>query len=121
MKQVVILSQNHDFFELIKIALKNSYHVFLIEIQDSYKKNIGLLQPDTIISDLNLNSEKKINLIKSIKSEFSNIPLIMLNPDSNVRKTASYCCADFYLEKPFRWNDLKSILEKASSLQFVNP
>lgn len=120
MKHIVILSQNLDFFELVKIALKNSYHVFLIDIQDSYKKSIGLLQPDTIISDLNLNSEKKINLIKNIKSEFYNIPLIILNPDSNVSKTASYCRADFYLEKPFRWNQLKSILDKASSLQLVN-
>src|SRR5690606_2070972 len=78
--KVLIVEDNNDLREYMKMSLRHYYKIFESENGADAWKHIPAINPDLIISDINMPEMDGISLCGKVKNtfEYSHIPIILL-------------------------------------------
>lgn len=113
-----------DDEETIRFCLKEALETEGYEVytEEDGEKSLSLVKkviPDLVILDLKLPGMSGLDLLREIKSHDSNILVILLTGHGSVDTAVSAMKAGAfdYLEKPFKMEHVKVVVEKALSTQ----
>jgi two-component system response regulator AtoC len=113
-----------DDEETIRFCLKEAlesegYEVYTEEDGEKSLSLVKTVIPDLVILDLKLPGMSGLDLLREIKSHDSNILVILLTGHGSVDTAVSAMKAGAfdYLEKPFKMEHVKVVVEKALSTQ----
>lgn len=115
MKQRVIIADDdpgiQDVFQII--FQRAGYDIIIYPNGDKLMEN-SFEVPDVFILDKQLSGFDGLEVCRFLKSQgrTKNIPVIMLSANPTIGDVAKKAGADDYLEKPFKINDLLSMIQK---------
>ena len=121
LKPVILIVDDEETIRYcLKEALEESgYKVYTEENAENCIKVVKEVNPDLILLDLKMPGMSGIDLLKGLKSLDQNILVILLTGHASVDSAvdAMKAGAFDYLEKPFKIDHIKVIVEKALSTQ----
>lgn len=121
MKPVILVVDDDETIRYcLKEALQDEgYKIYLEGNAENSLKIVKELMPDLIILDLKMPGMNGLDLLKMIKSIDQNIQVILLTGHGSVDSAVSAMKAGAidYLEKPFRIEHIKVVVDKALSTQ----
>ena len=113
-----------DDEETIRFCLKEALEVegYKVQTEDNGENSLRLIQkmiPDLVILDLKMPGMNGLDLLREIKSYDQNILVILLTGHASVDSAVNAMKAGAfdYLEKPFKMELIKVVIEKALSTQ----
>ena len=113
-----------DDEETIRFCLKEALEVegYKVHIEDNGENSLRLIKkmiPDLVILDLKMPGMNGLDLLREIKSYDQNILVILLTGHASVDSAVNAMKAGAfdYLEKPFKMELIKVVIEKALSTQ----
>ncbi len=113
-----------DDEETIRFCLKEALEVegYKVQTEDNGENSLRLIQkmiPDLVILDLKMPGMNGLDLLREIKSYDQNILVILLTGHASVDSAVNAMKAGAfdYLEKPFKMEHIKVVIEKALSTQ----
>ena len=116
-KKILVVDDNPDILELVKILLeRKDYEVETLANGKRTLEIVDSIHPDLIILDIMLGNCDGRDICKDLKShaESKNIPVIMFSGSHSAKESiGTNCFPDDFLEKPF---DIHSLLEKVRRL-----
>ena len=108
-KKILILDDNEDILEMIKIALEDEGHEVecMINTNDIYK-TISHTKPDLLIVDYILPGINGGELCHQVKTnpKTEHIPVIMVSGHQRVLQSLGTYGADVFIAKPFSLEDI---------------
>ena len=108
-KKILILDDNEDILEMIKIALEDEGHEVecMINTNDIYK-TISHTKPDLLIVDYILPGINGGELCHQVKNnpKTEHIPVIMVSGHQRVLQSLGTYGADVFIAKPFSLEDI---------------
>ncbi len=118
MASVLIVDDERSMRDFLKIFLEKAGH--RVAIAENGQKALAILdsqQVDVIVSDIRMPGMTGIELLETVKRDFPDLPVIMItafaSPDDAV--LAMKNGAFDYITKPFNVDEIKSVIESASS------
>ena len=119
MPSVLVVDDERSMRDFLKILLEKEGHK--VAVAESGKKALDILLGnqliDVIISDIRMPGMTGIELLVAVKGHFPDLPMIMItafaSPDDAV--LAMKNGAFDYITKPFNVNEIKSVIESATS------
>ena len=118
MASVLIVDDERSMRDFLKILLEKEGHK--VAIAESGKRALDILdhqQVDVIVSDIRMPGMTGIELLEAVKGESPDLPIIMItafaSPDDAV--LAMKNGAFDYITKPFNVDEIKSVIESATS------
>jgi two-component system, NtrC family, response regulator PilR len=119
MPSVLIVDDERSMRDFLKILLEKEGHK--VTVAESGKKALDIVLGsqlvDVIISDIRMPGMTGIELLEAVKGQFPDLPMIMItafaSPDDAV--LAMKNGAFDYITKPFNVNEIKSVIESATS------
>ncbi|MCM8784748.1 MAG: sigma-54 dependent transcriptional regulator [Candidatus Omnitrophica bacterium] len=114
MNRILIIDDEEGVRESLKFALKDKYKIILSSNGKEGMFFIEKENPDLIILDILLPDIDGISLLKEIKKNYKDIPVIMLTAVSQIKTAveAMKIGAVDYITKPFDIEELILIIEK---------
>ena len=113
-----------DDEETIRFCLQEALEVegYKVHTEDNGENSLRLIQkmiPDLVILDLKMPGMNGLDLLREIKSYDQNILVILLTGHASVDSAVNAMKAGAfdYLEKPFKMEHIKVVIEKALSTQ----
>ncbi len=113
-----------DDEETIRFCLKEALEVegYKVHTEDNGENSLRLIKkmiPDLVILDLKMPGMNGLDLLKEIKSYDQNILVILLTGHASVDSAVNAMKAGAfeYLEKPFKMEHIKVVIERALSTQ----
>jgi len=118
MTSVLIVDDERSMRDFLKILLEKAGHK--VAIAESGKRALDILdnqEVDVIVSDIRMPGMTGIELLKAVKEEYPDLPVIMItafaSPDDAV--LAMKNGAFDYITKPFNVDEIKSVIESATN------
>ena len=114
---VLCIDDDPTFLKNINFVLKKYHQVFCSESFDEAKLILEEKDVDLILLDINLGNENGIDILKSIKTTFPNIEVMMLSGDRNPRQIVE-CMklgACEYVTKDTNTGELMACIDKVLS------
>lgn len=118
MKTILVVDDNPDVINSLKIGLENSMEEYRVLGAENGQKCLELLKetnkPDIILLDIMMPDMSGWEVFDRIKKDpsLNLIPVIFLTARTDrVAKNAGSFLGDDYIEKPFEINDLKRRIE----------
>ncbi|MFH0783357.1 MAG: sigma-54 dependent transcriptional regulator [Pseudomonadota bacterium] len=118
MASVLIVDDERSMRDFLKILLEKAGHK--VAIAENSQKALAILdnqQVDVIVSDIRMPGMTGIELLETVKRDFPDLPVIMItafaSPDDAV--LAMKNGAFDYITKPFNVDEIKSVIESATS------
>ncbi|MCM8808985.1 MAG: sigma-54 dependent transcriptional regulator [Candidatus Omnitrophica bacterium] len=114
MNKILIIDDEQGVRESLKFAFKNKYKTLLASNGKEGMSFIEKENPDLIILDIILPDIDGISLLKEIKKNYKDIPIIMLTAVSQIKTAveAMKMGASDYITKPFDIEELTLVIEK---------
>jgi DNA-binding response OmpR family regulator len=110
-KKILILDDNEDILEMMKVALEDEGHEVecMINTNDIYK-TISHIKPDLLIVDYILPGINGGELCHQVKTnpKTEHIPVIMVSGHQRVLQSLGTYGADVFIAKPFSLEDIVS-------------
>jgi len=114
-KKILIIEDEHRIVETLNYTLVNQegYIVYTAPTGEEGLEQYRRRQPDLIILDLMLPEMSGTDVLRIIRQENENIPIIILTAKtSEIEKVVNYRIgADFYLTKPYSLEELKEVIK----------
>ena len=110
-KKILILDDNEDILEMMKVALEDEGHEVecMVNTDDIYK-TISHTKPDLLIVDYILSGINGGELCHQVKNnpKTEHIPVIMVSGHQRVLQSLGTYGADIFIAKPFSLEDIVS-------------
>jgi two-component system response regulator PilR (NtrC family) len=118
MINILVVDDEQSMRDFLKILLhKEGYGVEMANNADNALKKLQSNSFDLVISDIRMPGLSGLELLGQIKEEFDDLPVIMItafaSPDDAV--TAMKNGAFDYISKPFNVDEIKSVIQAATS------
>jgi CheY-like chemotaxis protein len=117
MKNVMVVDDDKDILEVLKILLSNNgFNVIALSNGEDVYGNLAGPKPDVILLDINLGSMDGRDICKDLKtqSDTKDIPIVMFSANHNMRNQICPPANDF-IEKPFDTDNLVDTLTTLSN------
>jgi len=117
MKKILVVDDDQDLLVVLRSFLeKNGYDV---RVSISCEEGLQIFysfQPDLVLLDINVGNEDGLAMCKKIKtqSDFLHIPVILISANHDALKFYQDFYANSYVEKPFKLNNLRQVVEMHS-------
>ncbi|MCJ8279143.1 MAG: response regulator [Rivularia sp. ALOHA_DT_140] len=114
MNQILIVEDEARLAAFVQKGLRKNGYITYIAEDGQHAIDVALdNQFDLIILDLGLPIKDGFTVLKELRREGKNLPIIVITArnDDQDKTKAIYYGADDYLKKPFRFQDLLSCIE----------
>ncbi|MCF2446999.1 response regulator [Dyadobacter sp. CY345] len=110
MKRILVIDDDRDILELLKIVFRDTGHDVIFSETELGTNDIYLLHPDLILMDVRIKgaSRSGADICKELKTNLKtrNFPVVLCSGEYNLPDIAKACEADRYLAKPYNLNSL---------------
>ena len=117
MKRILIIDDDEDILEIFNLIFQNEGYNVVLSNNGDAAENIFEIGPDLVILDVRIVGSVKNGgeICSDLKEKFKDarLPVILISAEHDVRRIASECGADAYLNKPF---DLAHLLTTVKEL-----
>lgn len=113
MNKILIIDDDHDFLEGVRLVLENAGYSFVATADSrNAQQKIRFYRPNLIILDIFLNQDNGKNIAQELKDarDTKGIPILMVSGNSNVSSISQEARVEAYLQKPFSSNQLMSAI-----------
>ncbi len=117
-KKVLIVDDEVGIRDSLKLLLKGSYEVITAEDGEEAVAKVSAENPDMVLLDLIMPKIDGIEALRTIREQRPNLPIVILTGTNTVRtavQAMKYGAID-YLGKPFDIDELKKIINQATSM-----
>lgn len=112
METIIVQDTDKDVLEVLTLALElENFKVF--PLQDCDVDFIELIEknrPHVVMLDFRIDGRKCIEILRTIKGKYPHLPVIAMSCNNNINTVAYASGFDGYIEKPFDFDLLYSIL-----------
>ncbi|MDQ0965362.1 DNA-binding NtrC family response regulator [Flavobacterium sp. W4I14] len=114
METIIIQDTDEQILEVLMLALElENFKVFPLHGCDAnFIELIEKNRPQVMMLDFQIDGKKSIEILRTIKEKYPNLPVIAMSCNNNINKLAYASGFDGYIEKPFVFDLLYSILRK---------
>ncbi|MCF0055212.1 response regulator transcription factor [Dyadobacter sp. CY356] len=116
MKRILIVEDDEDMIELLKIVFRNSGYDVVFSNISLENKEIQELCPDLALLDVRLKGSPKsgADICRELKenTDTTGIPTILVSAELNIAEIAKQCNANTYLAKPYNMLSLLLTVER---------
>ena len=114
MKKILLIEDDPDITEIIKLSLAGKY---MVKARSDNQDLLTLLEdfrPDLIMIDYYIGQKKATEIMGGIKSleTYKDLPFILFSGHHDIRNLAGAMGASAWLAKPFSLAELYSTIEK---------
>lgn len=114
MKKVLLIDDDQDITELIKILLAEQYEV---ECKTDNVNIAGVLQdfePDLILLDNSIGQSKAADIVPQLQNAdgYNIVPIVLFSAHADIEGIAAEIQADAYLTKPFNLDELYTCIDQ---------
>lgn len=123
-KRVLIVDDDYYFREILQQSVEAfGFEVLIASDVTFAQKTIEALLPDLIITDIRMPGESGLNLLKWVKKNHSEIPVVMMTgfTDAANAIAAHQEGAVGFLPKPFRLEEVEYFLSRLNAKGFSEP
>jgi len=115
MNKILILEDDPDITEIIKLALAGRYLVTAATDNEDLLLLLDDFRPDLILIDYYIGQKKAPEIMELVRSReiYKDLPVILFSGHHDIQRLAGGMGAIAFLAKPFNLVDLYSTLEKA--------
>lgn len=120
-KKILIVDDEAGIRDSLKLLLKSSYDVITAEDGEEALQKVNSENPDMVLLDLILPKIDGIDALRTMKDSRPGLPVVILTGTNTVRtavQAMKYGAID-YLGKPFDIDELKNIINQATSMNSV--
>ena len=112
-KRLLIIDDDPDILEILSLIFKSEGYEVILSEDGEETENIESILPDLILLDIRLRNPDKsgasiCTMLKS-KPGTSQVPIILVSAEKDIRTIAKGCGANAFISKPF---DLQQISGK---------
>jgi len=111
---IIVRDTDKHVLEVLTMALElENFNVF--GLQDCHANFIELIEkhrPHVVMLDFRIAGQKCMDILKTIKASYPNLPVIAMSCNNNINTVAYASGFDGYIEKPFDFDLLYRILRK---------
>ena len=104
-KRVLVIDDDRDIVELLKIVFRDSGHEVLFSQIALDLQEINVIHPDLVLLDVRIKgfSRTGADICKELKThpETKELPVILCSGEYNLAEIARQCKANMYLPKPY--------------------
>jgi DNA-binding response OmpR family regulator len=101
MKKILVVDDNKDILDILKIILTlYGFEVLTHSSGLGVPEIVTAYNPDLILLDINLPGKIGTEICKELK-EKNNIPIILISANADIESTVQEAQADGFIEKPF--------------------
>jgi DNA-binding response OmpR family regulator len=112
--QVLLVDDDKFYLHFISQFIQNhGFNVISLTSKQELSHQLSLHIPNVIILDVILNGENGRDICKEIKTQYKDIPIILISADPELLKDHQRWKADDVMEKPF---EMKSLIDKIITL-----
>ena len=115
MKKILVVDDNEDILQIMKLFLNSKGFTVLTEPngRETYNQ-VDNYQPDLIILDVFLGNSDGRQICNELKNDdrTKNIPIIIFSANAKPEEVMRACKADDFLSKPFELNDLLAVVNE---------
>ena len=116
MKKILIIEDDDDILELLKIVFRDSGYDVIFSKNELEIDYIHLLHPDLILLDVRLKGSTRsgVEICRELKANpvTKMLPVILCSGEHNLPELARASDADMYLSKPYNTLTLLSHVNK---------
>ncbi|TBO36412.1 response regulator [Pedobacter kyonggii] len=114
MVNVFVQDNDRDIMEVISFALMSEgFRVFAIDrLDNTTLEQLETFRPDIVLLDYHINGHTAIPMLKLIKENFPQLPVIAMSCNSDIERDAAEFGFDGYLKKPFDLKTIFSLIRK---------
>jgi len=117
-KQVLLVEDNGDTLAALELLLGlDGYEVRTANDGSQGYRAFLDCSPDVVITDLNMPSIDGLELIRLIRADHNSpkTPIIVISADSGHGDMVKSAGANYFLSKPYDYDQLKSIIDRMTS------
>ena len=114
-RTVLIVDDEQDILDLVGIMLGDDYHCLLSKTVEDAVKEIEKQKIHVVLTDLNMPNRGGLDLLKVIKKDYSDIPVIVMTGFASKESAMEIANigAHEIVEKPLNTGDLKLSIKRA--------
>lgn len=114
METIIVQDTDPTVLEMLTAALEmEDFEVYPItDFDEDFLELIGRVRPHVVILDYRLTGHRCLEVLKSIKAEYSHLPVIATSGNNNIHHEYDQLGFDGYIKKPFDLDLLYRILRK---------
>lgn len=111
-KNILIVEDNEDLLEFLKISLEEKYHVKTATTGEEFLKKVKTTHPDILLVDIKLPDATGDLLVAQLREENQELgsKIYLMSAYDDVGRRAKLVEADGYLQKPFSIQKLFSLI-----------
>lgn len=121
MIRAIVVDDNAMARELVRAVLRTRHHDVVGEATggETVLKLCAELNPDIVLLDINLNGSSGLDVLAELRTNFPNLPVVMLSGDGTASAVAKAHAlgAHGYVVKPFSPEGLFKAIERALAAQ----
>ncbi|MBN8787538.1 MAG: response regulator [Terrimonas sp.] len=111
---ILFADDDEDLLELAKLKLsKSGFRVRISHNAHNIANMISEERPDLILLDVSMQGIDGRDICQALKNHkaTSDIPVIIISGNNDIKNTALMCGADDYIEKPFHTETVKQKIQ----------
>ena len=109
-KRILVIDDDEDILAILDIVFVDEGYDVVLQNTGTTAEEVKLIGPDLILLDVRIEGFAKTGdqICAEIKRELalSDIPVLLVSAEPDVRQRASSCGANGYINKPFEINKL---------------
>jgi DNA-binding response OmpR family regulator len=112
--KIMVIEDDAEILYIVYLLLTEEGHEVIYSSDLEITQNIGAIQPDLILLDELLGTEKGSDACKTLKAntETAHIPIVMMSALLGIERKATEAGADGFLRKPFDREELNDVVNR---------
>lgn len=114
MKKILLIDDDKDIAELIKIILGDKYNVESKDNPQNIAAKIVSFAPDLVLLDNTVGQKQAVEIIGDLRAAdgYNTVPVVLFSAHDNIEHIATEIQADAFLSKPFNLTELYTCIDR---------
>ena len=115
MARILLVDDDQNIRRYYKEELSDDGHqVSAVASGHQLLRTIDFFKPDVVVLDIKLVDYDGLELLKEIRNEYYNLPVILCSAYQTYKYDQRSMAADYYVVKSFDLSELKTMIKRAS-------
>lgn len=117
MKRILLIDDDRDISELVKIVLGGQYHVETTHDHTGISAKMKNFVPDLVLLDNRVGAKNAVDIMPQFKTENEQnlVPVVLFSAHHDIAGLANQIQADAYISKPFDLDELYTCLHRLTA------
>lgn len=117
MKKILLVDDDTDISEMVKLVLADRYQVEAVSDHQALIAKMADFAPDVVMLDNHVGPKEAVDIMPQLKAENEQnlVPIVLFSAHHDIAGLAHRIQADAFIAKPFDLNELYSCLHRLTA------